>query len=322
MPTGKTRTRNEVKEIIEGLGYTFIDEHFLNKKHRKVIIQSSEGYKYDVQLNDIIDGHKPSFVSTYNPFTLFNISIWLEIENKQFILCKNNSYKGAREKLFFQCLKNSCGEIFDMRWNAVYNSGCECPFCGGDRVGKYNNLAYLRPDLSAEWNYHKNILSPSDYTESSTKKVWWICGECNHDWMAKISSRSRGTGCPKCNQNKGEKRINNWLEKNWKNLVDVGFINKPIQQKKFLNCKNKRLLSFDFGLENSYNNWILIEFHGGQHYFSVEFFGGKRGFKKRKKNDEIKEKYCKDNNIPLLIIPYWEFNNIEKILENFCFNGV
>jgi hypothetical protein len=26
--------------------------------------------------------------------------------------------------------------------------------------------------------------------------------------------------------------------------------------------------------------------------------------------DEIKRKYCKNNNIPLLIVPYWEQNNI------------
>ena len=34
------------------------------------------------------------------------------------------------------------------------------------------------------------------------------------------------------------------------------------------------------------------------------------------KRDGIKNNYCKNNNIPLLRIPYWEFNNIEKILEN------
>lgn len=33
-------------------------------------------------------------------------------------------------------------------------------------------------------------------------------------------------------------------------------------------------------------------------------------------NDEIKNNYCKENNIPLVRIPYWERDNIslEKIL--------
>ena len=31
--------------------------------------------------------------------------------------------------------------------------------------------------------------------------------------------------------------------------------------------------------------------------------------------DNIKTEYCKNNNIKLLRIPYYDFNNIEKILE-------
>ena len=33
------------------------------------------------------------------------------------------------------------------------------------------------------------------------------------------------------------------------------------------------------------------------------------------RNDNIKNQYCKDNNIKLVRIPYWEFDNIENILE-------
>ena len=29
----------------------------------------------------------------------------------------------------------------------------------------------------------------------------------------------------------------------------------------------------------------------------------------------IKRKYCEENNIKLIEIPYWKLNNIEKILE-------
>ena len=34
----------------------------------------------------------------------------------------------------------------------------------------------------------------------------------------------------------------------------------------------------------------------------------------RKHIDTIKTKYCEDNNIKLIRIPYWEFDNIENIL--------
>ena len=44
-------------------------------------------------------------------------------------------------------------------------------------------------------------------------------------------------------------------------------------------------------------------------------FGGKEQFDLTKRRDEIKNKYCQENNIKLLRIPYWEFDNIENILE-------
>ena len=44
--------------------------------------------------------------------------------------------------------------------------------------------------------------------------------------------------------------------------------------------------------------------------------GGEEGFKRRIENDEIKNKYCKDNGIELLRIPYWKRDEIENILVN------
>lgn len=38
-------------------------------------------------------------------------------------------------------------------------------------------------------------------------------------------------------------------------------------------------------------------------------------FKTVQYHDAIKNKYCEDNNIKLLRIPYWDFDNIEEILK-------
>ena len=37
-------------------------------------------------------------------------------------------------------------------------------------------------------------------------------------------------------------------------------------------------------------------------------------YEKVKKHDEIKTNYCKDKNIPLIRIPYWEKDNMEYFL--------
>lgn len=68
---------------------------------------------------------------------------------------------------------------------------------------------------------------------------------------------------------------------------------------------------FDFYIENLK---IAIEYNGIQHYKVVDFFGGEEGFIQNQQRDEQKRQYCKDNDIKLIEIPYWDFNSIEKIL--------
>lgn len=81
-----------------------------------------------------------------------------------------------------------------------------CPYCSGQKVLQgFNDLATLRPDLEAEWNYEKNLvnnLSPQTITIKSGKKVWWKCSICGKEWQATVAHRMEGTGCPGCRNKK------------------------------------------------------------------------------------------------------------------------
>ena len=66
---------------------------------------------------------------------------------------------------------------------------------------------------------------------------------------------------------------------------------------------------------------MCIEYDGEQHFRPIRFKGMKIedsdvNFQIQKQRDLIKNKYCQDNNIILIRIPYWDFNNIETILNN------
>lgn len=56
-------------------------------------------------------------------------------------------------------------------------------------------------------------------------------------------------------------------------------------------------------------------------YFNPSQFGGiskeqaQKNFEQLKIRDNIKNTYCKENNIKLLRIPYWEIDNIEQVLD-------
>lgn len=377
----------EVEKILGSLGYCFLEEYYYNKK-RRVVFSDDNGYKYDVPLGNLIyRKNNISAVDVGNPFSLENISNWIFLNKKNFVLCNDSCYVGAKGDLFFRCLSSSCGEIFKSNWDSIYhNKGC--PFCRGLAIGEKNNLLVANPEVARDWNYDLNEDLPSQYTicsgfkkywrcakcgygkdgewissisnrskgrgcpacanqvvtdknrlsilctevssewsyslngnlkpehfsYGSGKTVWWKCHRCEKEWKAPIANRtSGGTGCPRCSSSKGEEEISNFLIKN-----KISFQTEvPLNE-----CKYKGQLYLDFYLSDY---GIAIEYNGKHHYEPVRFSysiseeQAKENLKEQKKKDKIKEKYCKDNNIQLLIIPYWEFDNIEKILEEALF---
>jgi hypothetical protein len=60
-----------------------------------------------------------------------------------------------------------------------------------------------------------------------------------------------------------------------------------------------------------------IEFDGKQHFIVPEQWGGDKYLLDVKRLDNIKNEYCKNNNIRLLRIKYTKFNDIELILSRF-----
>jgi hypothetical protein len=175
-------------------------------------------------------------------------------------------------------------------------------------------LALSFPEILDEWDYDLNG-DPHNYSPFSGDYVGWICRKCGHKWKSTISNRtSHGNGCKICkSSSKGEDAILAWIERNLDSLGDAGFAG-YCYQKTFPDCVHKKKLSYDFGFVRSDDSWVLVEYHGGQHFEPFEHFGGKDGLKLRQKRDKIKRDYCEANNIPLIIIPYWEFDNIEEIL--------
>lgn len=85
---------------------------------------------------------------------------------------------------------------------------------------------------------------------------------------------------------------------------------------RFSDCKDKSPLPFDFCLFNNSDEVIgLIENNGIQHYsqFGTSWDTPERLIE-RQKHDYIKQKFAEDAKIPLLIIPYQFFNELEKFL--------
>jgi len=187
--------------------------------------------------------------------------------------------------------------------------GDKCPYCSGRRPSEDYNLLVINPKLCEEWNCAKNNKTPNEYTPNSQQKVWWRCKECDHEWQSTIANRNNlKRGCPQCNESHGEKRVRLKLELD--NLpYDVQYT--------FNNLRGigGGLLKFDavvfWDIEKTKLR-CLIEYDGIFHY---EKQYDDDGYEILQIHDKLKDKYCTKNNILLIRIPYWEYDNIEEILN-------
>lgn len=81
-------------------------------------------------------------------------------------------------------------------------------------------------------------------------------------------------------------------------------------------------LRMDFAVfDDNGNIDYCIEYQGEQHYIAVDHFGGKKGVQRQKFNDKKKRIYCLEHGIPLVIIPYTDYEkiNYDYILDKVIF---
>ena len=140
-----------------------------------------------------------------------------------------------------------------------------------------------------------------EYINTRTK-IKIICPKHGIFEQTPNNHTSQKQGCPICKESRGEKKISEILKK-----LNINYV----REYKFEACRNINPLSFDFYL---ITHNICIEFDGKQHFEPNEFFGGVEGYNKLIINDEIKNEYCKNNNIRLIRIRYDE--NINERLKS------
>lgn len=231
-----------------------------------------------------------------------NVKKRLEINNPTIEYV--DGYTDPHKKATFRC--KLCGHVWMSTAYEVYTGNSHCPNCSPS--------PYLLSEEDIKERLNKNnptIEYVGGYTGSLNKAIF-RCEKCGYIWETIAFSVYLGkTGCPKCAFSKGEDRIARYLE------------SKNIDYKSgwtFEDCKNIYLLPFDFYLPNKNT---CIEYDGEFHFLpvirskSTTIEQAKENLKKVQFRDNIKNNYCKNNNINILRIPYTEFNNIEQILDSY-----
>jgi hypothetical protein len=106
---------------------------------------------------------------------------------------------GTHKPFWWTCSKHS-----DHEWKTPLVSrlgGSGCPYCSNQKVlTGFNDLLTVNPDLAGDWHPTKNAdVFANSVAPNSNKKFWWVCfNDSSHVWLASVSSRNSGTGCPRC----------------------------------------------------------------------------------------------------------------------------
>lgn len=182
----------------------------------------------------------------------------------------------------FQC---DCGNFIECLGTEVRNGYIKSCGCG-------IATPHFRTDLT---NQKFGKLTVLRLGGLKNDKRCWIC-QCDCGSVIEVPTGSLTSGnttsCG-CIKSKGEEKISNILSS-----YNISFE----RQKTFESCiypaTNGKLL-FDFYVDNKY----LIEFDGSQHFDPTsEWY--------RPEYDKYKDQWCKDNNIPLIRIPYTKLDTL------------
>lgn len=210
-----------------------------------------------------------------------------------------SEYINNETKITLKC--NRCGNIIEKKPVKMTSSTKEgCYICSG----RYHKTTeYFKKELEDKFPNQFEVLE--EYRGSripiNIKRL-----ECGHIHKITPDNLLRGKGCPFCGIRQSR----------YMNIVEDYFDKHDIQyekEKTFDGCRNIRPLPFDYYIESQNT---CIEVDGEFHYdINSVYLNDRSSYEEVHKRDLIKTQYCKDNNIKLIRLPYYDVNDFEKILD-------
>ena len=295
LPNGKIAQCStvQIKHKYCGSVYEVGISNFINDKQRcgKCCqkYENSFAYHIEVELNEPLDKYWDFEKNTVNPYHIY----------------KNYT----KSKVWFKCTKTDYHGSYQLTCHSFVSSKSRCNFCytsqKNAKVHPIDSFGGTNLYAVSSWS-QKNKISSFKVFKNDERRYKFICSECGIEFFRSPASvhRHKSVVCAQCNLSEGEKRITNYLK-----LNNINYI----PQKTYDGLVGIRggNLSYDFYLPD-YN--LLIEYQGEFHDGSVSH-QTEEDFDRQQEHDRRKREYARDNNIDLLEIWYWDFDNIEEILK-------
>lgn len=179
-----------------------------------------------------------------------------------------------------------------------------CQYCAGKNIP----LWFIKNEITRN---NPNVILLQDENRKKYQ-VQYMCKIHHRVYNDKIGVLMSGGGLPCCQgaQSNGERKLAGILQS-----MNLAYEH----QYEFDDCYDIRPLPFDIAVfKPSDKLCCVIEYDGKQHYVPTKFYDSdltaEEQFAKIKRHDNMKDRYCQEHNIPLIRIPYYEFDNMESFL--------
>ncbi len=272
----------------------------------KLDIECANAHKFSIKYSKILEGQWCKECSDDRKrLSMQHVLNFIE-QNHCGGKCTDTVYKNSVTLLNFEC---EIGHPFKASFNNV-KRGSWCLKCiGKDEVTIQDVYDFID-------KYHPGGKCFNIVYIKANEKLKFQCAENHEPWDATYNNVvNQKTWCPICyiqsqTQNcKTELFCKSIFEK----LFGLTFLK---DRPKFLfNSKSNRTLELDgYCPELS----LAFEYQGKQHYELV-FSDNQQELEQQQYRDALKLKLCQENNVKLIIIPYWiRKNNLEKYITQQC----
>ena len=182
--------------------------------------------------------------------------------------------------------------------------GHGCSQCGHERKGAAARLTHEEFLIMVQ-NRHGNSIEVHSLYETGAQDVDVKCCNCGHKWAVRATNLTgkHFRGCPNCAASKGEKKITRILDES--GILYLREVTFPD-----LRGTGGGLLRFDFQITLPNGTSRLVEFDGLYHFQPYQHSGGTERLARQKQHDQIKNEYCRINNLELIRIPFTKMDQI------------
>jgi hypothetical protein len=221
-------------------------------------------------------------------------------ENRGYILT-SDTYISAKQKLTYICPKHMEHGEQSITYNNLI-AGFGCKYCGAERTAGSRRLSF--DEVKNIFLEHDMLLCKQEYVNASTPLAYICKNHPSKGIQYKTLSNAYKQGCPYCSQSRGERYILQYLIQH-----EIVFV----AQKKFdsLIGVGGKQLSYDYYIPSKNT---LIEYQGEYHDGTARIQDNDELIKQQE-HDKRKRDYANANHIKLLEIWYYDYNNIDNILN-------